>query len=391
MRDEDFSRTFAQHLQIPFEKADFDTVRYASQHKISVEMAARQLRYAWFETLRTKHHATAIAVAHHKNDSVETVLLNLLRGTGIHGLTGIKKHSGYIIRPLLHTGKQEIMNYIHHHHLPYITDSSNLSPKYTRNKIRLEILPLLQTLNPSVVDAIERTAMHLLQAAKIYDAAIETAKPQVLSDGNNGEKRINIPKLQAFPSPEALLYEILTGYGFHPSVIRNINDLLSAQPGKHFSSPTHQLLKDRDTLILKPSGNTHPPSTATFPLAENTTAITHPLHMKMETLPHTPDSPPTTDKTIAHFDKDKLHFPLHLRKWQQGDTFIPFGMKGQQKIAKYYKDHHYNQFQKENTWLLCSGNNIIWIVGERIDNRYRINETTKTVYRLTCYMNEKNP
>jgi tRNA(Ile)-lysidine synthase len=381
MRDEIFARAFAETLQIPFEKIDFDTLRHALEHKISVEMAARELRYAWFETLRIKHQAEAIAVAHHRDDKVETVLLNLIRGTGIRGLTGMKEQAGHIVRPLLNAGKKEILEYIRENRLEYVTDSSNLSPEYTRNKIRLEVMPLLQAINPSAVEAIERTALHLSQVDKVYEDAVGKAKSSVISDGGNGEKRIDILKVQAFPSPEALLHEILSGYGFNPSVIRDIGDVLTGQSGKQFFSITHKLVKDRDFLILKPVNDAGDTGNG-FTIPEDAGTVTYPVSLKMETVRYTSGFRFDPDKSVACFDKDKLRFPLYLRKWRAGDMFVPFGTKGKQKIAKYFKDHLYSQFQKEASWLLCSGDDIIWIVGERTDNRYRVEETTQTVYRI---------
>jgi tRNA(Ile)-lysidine synthase len=382
MRDEAFARTFAETLHIPFEKTDFDTLRYASEHKISVEMAARALRYAWFETLRAGYRAEAIAVAHHRDDSVETVLLNLIRGTGIRGLTGIRERSGYVVRPLLEAGKKEILDYVRENGLEYVTDSSNLSSEYARNMIRLQVMPLLQAVNPSAPEAIARTALHLMQAEKVYDGAMATAKSLVLSDGSGGEKRVDIRKLQAFASPEALLHEILSGYGFNPSVVRDIGDVLDGQPGKLFFSPTHKLVKDRDFLILKPVDGAGGDG-GRFIIPETVDAVEYPVSLKMETLPYTPGFRFDPDRSVACFDRDRLHFPLYLRRWQAGDTFIPFGMKGKQKISKYFKDHLYSRFQKEAHWLLCSGDDIIWIVGERTDNRYRVSETTQTVLRLS--------
>jgi tRNA(Ile)-lysidine synthase len=374
LRDERFACRFAQSLHIPVEKTDFDTRRYASEHKISVEMAARELRYAWFETLRAAYQAEAIAVAHHRDDSVETVLLNLIRGTGIRGLSGIRIRSGALVRPLLELDKEEILAYIREHRLEFVTDSSNRTPEYIRNIIRLQVIPLLQTINPSVLNAVERTAGHLSQALKVYAAAIAQAKSRVLEPEKNGVIRVNIKKVLAFSSPEALLHEILSEYGFNDAVIRNIGEALDKQPGKLFYAPSHRLIKDREWLIIHPTDAA--PDTS-FDIPEGTECITRPISLTLETLACIPDFSFAQDSSVACFDKDKLRFPLHLRRWREGDVFVPFGMKGKQKISKYFKDHHFSREQKEAAWLLCSGDDIIWIVNERTDNRYRVGEGAK--------------
>lgn len=389
LRDEMFACNFAQSLHIPVEKTDFDTRRYASEQHISIEMAARDLRYAWFETLRVNCQAEAIAVAHHQDDSVETVLLNLIRGTGIRGLSGIRVRSGAVVRPLLGVGKAEILAYIREHRLDFVTDSSNQTLEYTRNIIRLQVLPLLQTINPSVADAIERTASHLSQAVKVYEAAIAQAKSTVLVSGENGDIRVDIKKIQTFPSPEALLYEILSGYGFNDSVIRDIGDALNGQAGKLFYAPSHRLIKDREWLIIHPMDAPPTPDVSldipeameriTIPIS---LALSLPFSLTMETLACSPDFPFSSDQSVAYFDKDKLRFPLQLRKWRKGDVFVPFGMKGKQKVGKYFKDHLFSRSQKEAAWLLCSGDDIIWIVNERSDNRYRVGPETRSVLIL---------
>jgi tRNA(Ile)-lysidine synthase len=385
LRDETFACNFAQSLHIPVEKADFDTRRYASEQHISIEMAARDLRYAWFETLRVNCQAEAIAVAHHQDDSVETVLLNLIRSTGIRGLSGIRVRSGAVVRPLLGVDKKEILAYIREHRLDFVTDSSNRTLEYTRNIIRLQVLPLLQTINPSVTEAIERTADHLSQVVKVYEAAIDQAKSTVLASGDNGAIRIDIKKIQTFPSPEALLYEILSGYGFNDSVIRDIGDALNGQAGKLFYAPSHRLVKDREWLIIHPI-DAAPTPDVSFDVPETMERMTIPLSLTlsltMETLAYSPDFPFSSDKSVAYFDKDKLRFPLQLRKWREGDVFVPFGMKGKQKVGKYFKDHLFSRLQKEAAWLLCSGDDIIWIVNERSDNRYRTGQGTRSVLIL---------
>ncbi len=365
LRDERFCTFFAHSLEILFEKITFDTRTYSLNHRISIEMAARELRYTWFEELRLKYNADAIAVAHHKDDSIETVLLNLIRGTGIHGLTGIHPKSKHIIRPLLCIDKKEILHYAKENNLNYVTDSTNLESEYIRNKIRLQIIPMLQEINPSVSNAIERTANNLFHTVKIYDDSIKKGINNVVSHNDTGEITICIKQLLSYPSPETLLYEILSTYHFNSITIGEIMNSLTKQSGKLFYSSTHQLVKDRKSLILKEKNQIKLPQ------------------LETKILPYSDNFELQPDKNIAYFDFDKLKFPLTIRQWKEGDYFIPLGMTGKQKISKYFKDHLINRIQKDNTMLLCNEEDIIWIIGERIDNRYCITKNTKFVYQVS--------
>ncbi len=378
LRDENFSHSMAERLQIPYEKIDFDTHAYATKHKISIEMAARDLRYEWFEALRQKYQAGSIAVAHHKDDSVETVLLNLIRGTGIRGLTGIRSKTGYIIRPLLCFDKEEILAYAKENKLEFVTDSTNLEDVFTRNKIRLQIIPLLKSINPSVEDAIERTAGNLSQVEAIYEDAIQKKIKEVLQPQKH---TIDIQELLKFPSPEALLYEILSKYNFNIFVIREIGHALHGQPGKIFYSSTHRLVKDRQVLIIEPY-TTQKQAPVNYLLEEDTSSLEIPVHLEISNFVYTPDISLKSNKNTVFFDKDTLQFPLTIRHWEEGDYFIPFGMKGKQKISKYFKDHQFDQISKESAWLLCSGNDIIWIIGERSDDRYKIAANTEVIFKI---------
>ena len=381
LRDELFAANFAKNLNIPFEKIDFDTRRYAAEHKVSIEMAARTLRYDWFEELRLKHHADAVAVAHHQDDSVETVLLNLIRGTGIRGLTGIKPRSGHVVRPLLCVNKEVILRYTQEKQLQYVTDSSNLQDEYTRNKIRRQVIPLLKDINPSVEDAILRTSENLLQTEQVYTTAIEQKVEQTVTHRPE-TVLIDIESVLNYASPQALLYEILSKYGFNPTVIGEVQEALQAQSGKTFYSSTHRLVKDRDLLIVTPTQTA--PNRSIYPeiIARDTSGITEPIPLEMSVHENTSDFPFPTHPQTACFDIDKLQFPLTLRRWQVQDAFVPFGMRGKQKISKYFKDHKFSQIQKENTWLLCSGKDIVWIVGERADNRFRVDSETRAVWMV---------
>jgi tRNA(Ile)-lysidine synthase len=374
-RDEQFAADFAASLQIPFFKKDFDTHAAAKEKGVSIEMAARDLRYQWFDELRENENAVAVAVAHHQDDSVETLLLNLIRGTGIRGLTGIKPRNGQVIRPLLCVSKADILRYTQTEKLPFVDDSSNRLPEFTRNKIRLQVIPLLETLNPSINAALMQTLNNLNEAAKIYEAAIEKAGKAAFDEQLG---RIDIPLLKTFPSPETLLFELLKGFGFGKDVVSDIHKAIDSQPGKTFYSNTHRLVKDRDAFLLSPRGDED--ERKIYWIQSNETGvIERPFRMEItstdELAIHSPNH-------IACLDRDKLRFPLLLRKWEPGDKFIPLGMKGFQKLSDFFTNRKLSKPQKEKIWTLLSGEDIVWVVNYRIDDRFKINSHTTKAYVL---------
>ena len=379
-RDEQFASEFSASLGIPFHKIDFDTISYAQNNKISIEMAARDLRYQWFETLREKENANTIAVAHHKDDNIETLLLNLVRGTGLKGLTGIKPVNGKIIRPLLCLSKEEITEYISENKLDYVVDSSNKEDFFTRNKIRLQIIPLLRTINPSLSDSLTQTMENLIEAEKIYNHEINKA----ISECFDKEKStINIPLLTSHPSPEAILYEILKDYGFGRDIVLNITESIHSQPGKEFFSEKYRLIKDRETFIL--STINKDVKQTSFLIDKTTTKLEEPVKIDFSSISSLPDISFSKEKNIAYFDEDKLSFPLTLRKWEKGDRFMPFGMKNTKKLSDYFSDRKFSLADKENTWVLCSGNAICWLVGERSDERFKVDYSTKKIWLAKLY------
>lgn len=373
-RDALFVENISKQYKLPFEKIDFDTQAYASEKGVSIEMAARELRYSWFEVLLSKYNATCIAVAHHRDDSVETTLLNLIRGTGIRGLTGISARNNNLIRPLLCISRKEILDYITEKGLTFVEDSTNNENIYTRNKIRLDIIPLLETINPSVKDAIRRTSENLMQVENIYKAYIDNAKNNILIDN-----KISINKLIEYTEPKAILYEILAGYNFNRPTINQIFETLDKESGKFFYSESHQLLKDREYLLLKEREIL---TDKIFYIEEHATLLPYPIHLEIITIKNNEGFNIEKNRDILYADKNKLCFPLTLRRWQQGDWFVPFGMKGKKKISDYFSDQKFSVFDKENTWLLCSGKDIVWIVGHRSDNRYSIDDSTIETLRI---------
>lgn len=373
-RDAFFVEELCAKYNLKYERIDFDTEAYAELNSISIEMAARDLRYNWFEQLRVIHLADRIAVAHHKDDSTETILLNLIRGTGIRGLTGINGQNEYIIRPLLCLNRSEILDYLGERKLSYVDDSTNSEDLYTRNKIRLNVIPLLETINPSVKESINRTAEHLRQVETIYNFYIAQVRNDILKDDS-----IDIKKLIQYIEPEAILYELLAPYKFNSATVRQIFESLISQPGKIFYSDTYKLIRDRDYFILKKKENL---SVDSFTIHQNDSTITYPISMKIDTITYSEDFAIEKDKNILYVDKSKISYPLTIRRWKQGDWFVPFGMKGKKKLSDYFSDQKYSIFEKEEAWLLCSGNDIVWIIGERSDNRFKVESTTSEIIKI---------
>lgn len=355
-RDEAFVRRLCAKRHVPLHIVHFDTLRTAEERHISIEMAARKLRYEWFEQLRRETGASVTAVAHHQDDSVETLLLNLIRGTGINGLRGIRPKNGHIVRPLLCLSRKEITGYLDRIGQDYVTDSTNLQDEYTRNKIRLNLLPLMQEINPSVKESILSTAEHLDEASALYRKGIDEGIKRVRT-----AEGILIGPLMLEPAPETLLFEILYPLGFNAAQVRDIYRTLDGQPGKSVSSEHWRVVKDRKLLLIEPRHQMVQPALA------------------MEEQTFTPDFAIPRDKTTACFDADKLPHPLSLRPWRHGDSFIPFGMKGKKKVSDYMTDRKFSLPRKERQWVLCCGEDIIWLVGERTDNRFRIDAATKRV------------
>ncbi len=377
--DEKFVTKWCKQQNVLLDVVGFDTHAYASEHKISIEMAARNLRYDWFEKLRIKHNADAIAIAHHRDDSVETILINLIRGTGIKGLTGIPNKNNYVVRPLLAASQNEIMDYLSSNKIPYVTDLTNEEDIYTRNIIRMKVLPLLETINPSVRNAILTTSANLKEVEKIYDKYTCETRQYVLH-----ENKIDIAKLKLTVSPQSLLFEILSPLGFTPSVIEDVANNLNAIPGKVYLSNKYRLLKDRAYLIISETDLSEDQDKEYFIYAD-TSNVEVPLSLSIHRELKDANFKIQKTNTTLQVDFDKLTFPLTLRKWRKGDWFIPFGMTGKKKLSDFFSDNKFNLLDKESTWVLTSGDNIAWIVNHRMDNRFRITNDTKTVYIVNSF------
>ena len=365
-RDETFVRLLCDKYSIPLHVVHFDTEAYAKEKHLSIEMAARELRYDWFEKMRLEREAVSIAVAHHRDDSVETFLLNLIRGTGINGLKGIAAQNGTVIRPLLSESRENILNYLQVIGQDYVTDSTNLQDEYTRNKIRLNIIPLLKDLNPSIMESIQDTSQRLSEVASIYHQNREDIIQQVLVRISDELYRISIKDILEDIAPTSLVFEILWPLGFNSKQIKDIYRCLSSsQSGKRFLSKKWEVVRDREDLLIHRIRTEEISPKLVVTKIERTPCFIIPK-----------------DNYTAYLDADKIHLPLLLRKWQIGDKFIPFGMKGKKKVSDYMTDKKFNLIQKEEQWVVCHGEEIVWLVNERTDNRFRITDDAQRILKI---------
>jgi len=386
-KDELFVTELGNKLMIPTYTIPFNTNQYAKEKGISTQMAARELRYNFFQEICTKNNIDFILTAHQKDDVIETVLINLTRGTGLDGLMGIPEINGNIVRPLLSFSRNEILVYATRNKLQWREDSSNSSIKYVRNKIRHKVVPFLKELNPSLLETFNNTLENLRGSQQIIEDCIQDVKEKTITKVNN-DLHFDISQLKKLNNPKVYFYELLKDYGF--TEWNDINDLLTAQSGKQVFSKTHRLLKDRDVLILSEIGKTQ--KTASFEVSENTSKIKKPVKLKFEKVDVPFDTKNHKNKIITELilddnsmisiDYDKIEFPLTIRKWKKGDYFYPIGLNGKKKLSKFFKDEKLSLVEKENTWLLCSKNEIVWIIGQRLDNRFKVSKTTSSILKI---------
>ncbi|WP_343328707.1 tRNA lysidine(34) synthetase TilS [Polaribacter staleyi] len=372
--DEAFVRELGKKLKLNTFVTQFKTKEFAEENKQSTQIAARNLRYDWFDKLIKDHQFDYLLTAHHADDHLETFLINLTRGAGLDGLTGIPEINGNIVRPLLKFSRNDILTFVKENNISWREDKSNASTKYIRNKIRHQILPVLKEINPSLLETFAKTTEHLKESQQIIEDSIKQVTLEILITDNNYIK-INIEKLEKLSNPKAYLYQLLKEYNF--TEWNDVANLLAAQSGKQIFSKTHTLLKDRDFLFLSKKLSTS--TVDQFLIEENTIEITEPIHLKLESVI---EKSAENNQTI-YVDKKRLDYPLKLRKWQDGDFFYPTGMTGKKKLSKYFKDQKLSLLEKQNTWLLCNNTNaIIWVVGYRLDNRFKTTQQTKSVLKI---------
>lgn len=364
-RDEQFCEHLCQQKNIPFHRIHFDTLTYAETHKVSVEMAARELRYRYFEQLKEDIGAAGVCVAHHRDDTVETVLLNLVRGTGLRGLTGIQPRNGHILRPLLCVSRQEIEVYLKTKGQEYVTDSTNLEADVQRNVVRLKVLPLLKELNPAVAENIQRTAENLVEAQQVLDA---------VANMYIGVKTLELNSLKKYGSSEYIIYQWAKQYGFNGTQVRQV---MAAETGRVFSSPEgYDLLVDRERLLvepsLKPLKPLRIPEEGTYVLDDLTR-----LSVKKELVWISKDA------AVATLDASKVRFPLTVRRVEEGDVMQPYGMKGRKLLSDLMTDRKMTLFEKRRQLVVTDADNqVVWLIGIRTDHRFRVSDSTNEVLAL---------
>ncbi|HEX3006034.1 MAG TPA: tRNA lysidine(34) synthetase TilS [Bacteroidales bacterium] len=374
-----FVKTSVEMMNVPFYMARFETTAFADENHLSIQMAARELRYTWFENTRKTQGYNYIATAHNANDSVETFFINLSRGCGADGLTGIKPRTGKIIRPLLFASRDQIIQYSKKKGVSFREDSSNNTDKYLRNFIRHNVLPMLDEAHSNFRKGIQTTMQNLADNQITFDYLVEKTKQEIVSE-SNGITSVDIEKLQKMPRPSTILREIIGPFNFNRDTCFEIVESLGAQSGKVFLSSTHRLIKDRSHLLI---AKLTKHETGIFYLEPDNIPADSPVKLSLKTEEFNSQIPSTRDTHVAMLDYEMLEWPLILRKWKQGDYFAPLGMENLKKVSDFLTDQKLSIYEKENTWVLESGNRIIWIIGRRIDHRFRIKETTRRVLIIT--------
>ena len=361
-RDEQFVVSLCQQMGWELHRVDFDTQTYAQHRKISIEMAARELRYEHFRSLLHDTQARAVAVGHHQDDNIETLLLNAVRGTGIRGLCGMQPRNNDVVRPLLCLTRQEILAHLADIQQNYVTDHTNLEDAYARNKVRLDVLPLLEHINPGAMKNLASTQENLAEVMKVYQQAMQQSLAECVEQRANGEIYIHIAKLQSHPSPISILHETLSPLGFNKAQMEDMLHTLH-ESGKLFTAEGRRALVDRQHIIVEAA---HYP----MPAIHQEVVDVQDLHMQK-------------DPSHAYLDADKLHGELTLRTPRTGDTFAPFGMGGKRKLlSDFLTDQKLTLFEKEHQPLLMDGDEIVWVVGRRSSELYRVDEHTKRVLQL---------
>jgi len=370
--DEKFIYSISKINNIKLFVERFNTTEYAQKNNTSIQMAARELRYNWFKTLKKEFNYNFLATAHHHDDAIETVLINLIRGTGISGLHGIKKSHDNIIRPLISFHKKDILNYAYVNKLSYREDSSNTDDKYVRNKIRNQLIPLMQQINPNVTMSIGKTMSRIYEVEKLYVQIIREKKAKLLIEQNN-EFRINIPALLDETSAKQLLYEIISDFGFLD--VDAVFNSLKSQSGKEFFNNDYYMIKDRRELIISKHIKID-----SCVVEEDLPYVDVPFKIKFTISSQDKIQLKDASKDLMYIDYSKLKFPLLIRPWREGDRFIPLGMKQFKKLSDYFIDDKFSLIRKKKACVLISNNDIVCVLGERLDDRFKLVEDSKKVY-----------
>lgn len=376
--DEKFTEELASKLGCKYFVKHFNTIEYADKEGISIEMAARDLRYAWFDELAEEQGYKYIATGHHLDDQIETFFINLARGTGISGLRGIPSKNKNIIRPLLFAHRSKIEEVAAENLIAHRYDSSNDSMSFKRNQVRHKLLPLLEELNPSFRHQMAQNISNLKDTEKLYNEHIQQKAKRIIKE-EDGIIKIDIKGLKKLDPVKTYLFEILAPYNFNISVTEDILNSLDDISGKQFFSGSHRLVKDRDELLITLQ-KTPEESEWQYLVNENDTKAAEPLQLQIKRLEGSYAF--KADNNIAAIDADLLKFPLSIRKWEMGDFFYPLGMTNKKKLSDFFSDNKFSLVDKENSWVLVSGDDIVWLMGHRIDNRYKLTESTKNILEI---------
>lgn len=375
--DEQFVLDLGNSLGLEVFVVQFETEKYAKSQKLSIQMAARELRYKWFSDMSERLGFDYVLTAHHADDNLETVLINFIRGTGLNGLTGIPAVQGKFVRPLLPFKRHDIELYAMNNDIKWIEDGSNASRKYLRNKLRHDVIPMLKEINPQLLDSFQNTISNLSDTADLVEDNINSFTMQAVEQQHGNELRFRIAAFQDLKNPKAYLFELLKDYGF--TEWNDVLNLLDAQSGKQVFSETHCLLKHREYLILTDLNNLDTIAEQ-YIISDSSESIQFALGDLSITEVQSFNQGMDTEIFV---DEDKLQFPLTIRKWKHGDVFQPLGMSGKKKISKYLKDEKLSRFEKEKIWLLISGSSdVIWVIGKRADDRFKITDQTRQILKI---------
>lgn len=373
-RDEQFVVQLCEGRGITLHRAHFDTREYAALHHVSIEMAARELRYRYFEQLRQDLQLDGICVAHHRDDNVETVLMNLIRGTGLRGLQGIRPKNGFILRPLLCVSRQQIERYLQTKQQPYVTDSSNLEDDVVRNKIRLNILPQLLGVNPSAACHIHQTSERVSETLSLLDEVVTHQRQEAVLEEDENHLVLDRAKVKS----ETVLFEWLKPYGFSTDTIATLA-ATGVSTGKCFSSPDYDLVVDRNQLVIERRKEPLKP----LRIPECGVYVADGIRLSVKQMEHTPDFEPSKVADLVHLDASKVVFPLLLRPVREGDWFVPFGMTGRKLVSDFLTDRKVNLLDKRKALVVCDATNaVLWLVGYRTDNRFRVSSETAVVLSI---------
>lgn len=381
-KDQEFIENYARQRNLNFFVQKFETSEYAELKKISIQMAARNLRINWFKNILKKHVFNSYATAHHLDDQAETFFINLMRGTGLAGLHGILPKQGNLIHPLLFTNRESIIKYAKKENIPFREDSSNKTTKYLRNKIRHQLIPLLNEIKPGFNHLLVNNIKRFRETESIYKREIKKVSDEILNQADDNAFTLNISAIKQLPDAPLYLYETISEFGFNYADAEDLIKSLNNNSGSKFYSATHRIVHDRDIFLIQKT-NAKTNENKKFTIEESQSQISEPLKITFDKIEDTSNFQISPDPNIAFLDYSSLSFPLKIRKWKKGDHFFPLGMKNKKLLSDFFIDNKLSIYDKENTWLLTSGENIIWIIGHRIDNRFKLTNQTSCIYKVS--------